>query len=33
LVVSQKSGKIYNLVQKSSRRLQGYTHVIQELKV
>jgi hypothetical protein len=28
LLMSQRSEKIYNEIQKSSRRLQGYTHTI-----
>jgi hypothetical protein len=33
LLMSQRSGKIYNGIQKSSRRLQGDTHTIQDSMV
>jgi hypothetical protein len=32
LLMSQRSGRIDNRIQKSSRRLQGYTHTIQDSK-
>jgi hypothetical protein len=33
LLMSQRSGKIYNGIQKSSNWLQGHTHAIQDSKV
>jgi hypothetical protein len=32
LLMSQRSGRIHNEIQKSSRRQQGYTHPIQDSK-
>jgi hypothetical protein len=33
LLMSQRSEKIYNGIEKTSRRFQGYTHAIQDSKV